>query len=146
MRNLLLPGFEGGESPPLRRDPSGLRLWRSCAHGLRVEVYTALEGCWLVLAPVDGNRSGSDSLQRVLSRYVTMVQSLRARSPRVRRYDLRAVRLIIQMPEKKGGFVVEAVGERCALEQLRQHEQGQAEFQPLRVREAAKAKGKKSGR
>ena len=146
MRNLLLPGVEGDHPPGLPQDGKRLRAWQASAHGLRVEVYTAVQNRWLILAPVTRHRQGSNAMARVLSRYATMVQSLRSHSPRVRRYDLRAVRLVVHVPGKNAGYVVEAVGERSALEHLRQQEQGEAEIQPLRVREAARRKkGRKRG-
>ena len=143
---LVLPGVESDSAPVLRREPEGLRRWAGSSHGVRVEVYSGTQECWLVLAPVNKDTSGVESMQRVLARYLTMVRSLAAQSPRVRRYDLQAVRLVVQVPEARPTFVVEAIGDKVALQQLREVEAGTTEIAPLRLRRPKRRKGKSRGK
>ena len=151
-RALLLPGLTDESRPALRRSPEGLRSWYASSHGVRVEVYSGSQGCWLMLAPVHQDTRGVESLQRVLARYRTMVGSLGMQSPRVKRYDLRAVRLVVAVPEfaraygQPTTYVVEAVGEPAALRELREVPVGTAEIAPLRPRRPTPKKKKRGNR
>jgi hypothetical protein len=103
------------------------------AHGVRVDVFSAVHCAWILLTPTERrDRDSVPALIRVLKRYQTICRSLRRNAPRIQRYHLTAARVVVSPPAGPA-YLVEAYGDVNALRTMNELTQGLLLVEPLRA-------------